>query len=57
MKTTIHAKAQLLADALEYLLSQTVDQDLAHGIELTEGEQDARKQAIRALHSYNEKEA
>ncbi|MDP0496381.1 MAG: hypothetical protein Q7Q73_09250 [Verrucomicrobiota bacterium JB024] len=38
-----------LVAALHYLLEQTVDQDLAHGLELTEGEMDARQQAIRAI--------
>ena len=38
-----------LVTALHYLLEQTVDQDLAHGLELTEGEMDARQQAIRAI--------
>jgi hypothetical protein len=52
---TIHANARLftaapaLLDALHYLLEQTVDQDLTHGIELTEGEQDARLQALAAI--------
>ncbi|MFT0140739.1 hypothetical protein ACEK07_45940 [Alcanivoracaceae bacterium MT1] len=38
-----------MADALNFLLSQTVDHDLAHGIELTEGEIEARQRAIRAI--------
>lgn len=38
-----------LINALNYLLEQTVDQDLAHGLELTEGEVDARQKAIRAI--------
>lgn len=38
-----------LVDALNYLLEQTVDQALAEGIELTEGEMDARQKAIRAI--------
>ena len=38
-----------LIEALEYLLQQTVDMDLAHGIELTEGETEAREKAIEAL--------
>lgn len=38
-----------MSDALNYLLAQTVDQDLAHGIELTEGEIEARQRAIRAI--------
>lgn len=36
-------------DALDYLLSQTVDADLEHGIGLTEGETMAREQALAAL--------
>lgn len=40
------AMAPRLLDALHALLEQTVDQDLNHGIGLTEGEEDARQQAI-----------
>ena len=40
---------QRLCDALNHLLEQTVDADLAHGIELTEGEMDARARAIRLI--------
>jgi hypothetical protein len=35
--------------ALDYLLEQTVDQDLKYGIGLSEGEEDARKKALAAL--------
>ncbi|MBK1883677.1 hypothetical protein JIN85_14765 [Luteolibacter pohnpeiensis] len=42
-------REEALAQALTYLLEQTVDQDLAHGIELTEGEKDAREIALLAL--------
>jgi hypothetical protein len=38
-----------LREALDYLLTQTVDQDLKYGIGLTEGEQDARAKALAAL--------
>lgn len=38
-----------LRTALQYLLEQTVEMDIAHGIPLTEGEQDARQQALAAL--------
>lgn len=38
-----------LKDALHYLLEQTVDQDLKHGIDLTEGEADARQHALAVL--------
>ncbi len=47
----IESAPQLQADnaklrqALDYLLEQTVDMDLKHGISLTEGEADARQQA------------
>lgn len=41
--------APKLADALDYLLGQTVDMDLEHGIGLSEGEADAREQALAAL--------
>lgn len=38
-----------LLDALDELLRQTVDMDLAHGIALTEGERRARQKAIAAI--------
>lgn len=38
-----------LLEALDYLLEQTVDQDLKHGITLTEGEEDARKRALTVI--------
>ncbi len=38
-----------LLEALDYLLKQAIDQDLAFGIELTEGEQEAYDMAMRAL--------
>jgi hypothetical protein len=38
-----------LLEALEYLLEQTVDMDLKHGIGLSEGEQDARANALAAI--------
>jgi hypothetical protein len=44
----IAATPDLLA-ALDYLLEQTVDMDLKHGIELTEGETEAREQALAAI--------
>jgi hypothetical protein len=44
----IAAAPDLLA-ALDYLLEQTVDMDLKHGIELTEGETEAREQALAAI--------
>lgn len=40
---------QKLLAALDYLLEQTVDMDLNHGIELTEGETEARNQALEAM--------
>lgn len=43
------AAAPDLLEALDYLLQQTVDMDLAHGIGLTEGETEARRQALRAI--------
>ena len=45
----LFAAAPELADALEQLLQQTVDMDQNSGIELTEGEREARDQAIAAL--------
>jgi len=44
----IAAAPDLLA-ALDYLLAQTVDMDLKHGIELTEGETEARTLALAAI--------
>ena len=38
-----------LLDALSYLLEQTVDMDLKHGIALSEGEEDAREKALAAI--------
>lgn len=38
-----------LVEALNYLLEQTVNQDLNHGITLTEGEVDAMNTALEAL--------
>ncbi len=38
-----------LLDALEYLLTQTVDMDLNQGITLTEGEQEARDRALSVI--------
>lgn len=38
-----------LLEALDYLLDQSLDQDLAYGIKFTEGEQQARKMALKAF--------
>jgi len=38
-----------LVDALRYLLEQTVEMDLHYGIELSEGEIEAREQALAAI--------
>ena len=43
------ATAPKLLEALDYLLAQTVDMDLEHGIALSEGEQDARANALSAI--------
>ncbi len=43
------AAAPDLLAALDLLLEQTVDMDLAHGIELTEGEREAREKALAAV--------
>lgn len=40
------AAAPELFEALHYLLEQTVDADLKYGIELSEGEADARAKAL-----------
>jgi hypothetical protein len=38
-----------LVEALDYLLEQTVDQDLKYGIGLSEGEEDARAKALAII--------
>jgi hypothetical protein len=43
------AAAPELLEALDYLLAQTVDQELAFGIELTEGEKKAHERALSAI--------
>lgn len=43
---------EALLEALDYLLKQTVDMDLAEGISLTEGEQEARDMSLAALAAY-----
>lgn len=43
------AAAPDLLEALDYLLAQTVDQDLEYGIALTEGELEAREKALAAI--------
>jgi hypothetical protein len=43
------AAAPDLLAALHYLLEQTVDADLAYGVELTEGETEARQMALAAI--------
>ena len=50
----IAASPELL-EALDCLLDQTVDQDLAFGIELTEGEKEARDKALSAIAKANGK--
>jgi hypothetical protein len=49
----LRAAAPKLLDALDCLLKQTVDKDLAYGIELTEGEREARDKALFAIGSAN----
>jgi len=44
----MHTRPKLL-EALDYLLTQTVDMDLKYGITLSEGEQDARAKALAAI--------
>jgi hypothetical protein len=44
----VMAVAPRLLEALDYLLQQTVDMDLKYGITLSEGEEDARRQALAA---------
>jgi hypothetical protein len=41
--------APKLLEALDYLLTQTVDMDLKYGITLSEGEEDARAKALAAI--------
>ena len=48
-KARLIAAAPELLAALDSLLNQTVDMDLAYGIELTEGEQEAREKALAAI--------
>jgi hypothetical protein len=43
------AAAPKLIEALDYLLAQTVDMDLKHGIALSEGEEEARAEALSAI--------
>lgn len=43
------AAAPELLEALEYLLDQTIAQDAAYGIELTEGEEEAASMARAAI--------
>ena len=43
------ASAPELLEALDYLLQQTIDQDLNYGISLTEGEEDARRKVLAAI--------
>ena len=43
------AAAPKLLEALDYLLEQTIDQDLKYGIGLSEGEEDARVKALGAI--------
>lgn len=45
----IIAAAVELLEALDYLLEQTVDQDMKYGIALSEGEQDAREKALAVI--------
>jgi len=42
----VYHSAPALFDALHYLLEQSVDMDLKHGITLSEGEQYAREKAL-----------
>ena len=61
-RTLLKALALLIAqrddlrEALDYLLQQTIDQDLKHGITLTEGEEDARAKALAAIAKATSKE-
>ena len=41
-----------LLEAASYLLEQTVEMDLRYGVELTEGEKEAREQTIAALAAF-----
>ena len=47
------ASAPELLQALDYLLEQMVDMDLKYGIALSEGEEDARAQALAAIAKAN----
>ena len=45
----VMAVAPKLLEALDYLLEQTVDMDLKYGIGLSEGEEEARANALAAI--------
>ena len=47
--TPVRDHAEELLAALDYLLQQTVDQDLKYGIALSEGEEDARQRALAVI--------
>ena len=51
------AAAPELWDALDSFLEQTVDMDLAYGIELTEGEKEARAKALAVFEKFHEQAA
>lgn len=51
------AAAPELLEALDYLLEQTVDQDLKYGIGLSEGEMDARAKALAVIAKATERAA
>lgn len=38
-----------LLEALNYLMEQTIDMDQKYGVELSEGEEDARQKALAAI--------
>lgn len=54
----MNEQAPTLFEALDYLLQQTVDADLADGFELTEGQSKAREMALAAIerHQLNEQQ-
>ncbi len=63
VRESVQANVELLTAApellyaLDLLLSQTVDMDLAYGIELTAGEVEARQLALNAIAKATNKEA
>lgn len=50
----VAAQRDSLRESLDYLLQQTVDQDLKYGVTLSEGEEDARNRALVVIAALEE---